>query len=165
MNNELITSKLRDLSISLLFNKVDFNINRLSYVEKIRFQSALDMCKYFNLILTGSLVLKCFGLIERETSDIDVLIDLSGDKEKISEIKKYQLLDTSYEEEYYIDTRLIMDCSVDFFRYSDQPTIELDILVVHNPIDILKDKLNMGINLRIDKHMDDYKFIINKFSV
>lgn len=70
-------SKIRDLKINSILNNTEFKVdeNRLSeYKDTLKF-----LYKEFpkNTIITGSLSLYLYGLIDRRPKDIDILIDES----------------------------------------------------------------------------------------
>jgi len=168
MINNRWSSELRDFKLSVITGDLDLKVE---LVNLNRFKKELKYIKdnFTNDIITGSLALNLFGIIERNISDIDIIID---DREryedytlgilygrplgehvmdnrlgyKMFKVEKTGLFKKLQKTKYY---------KIDFFESSDSNYIEVDydnhIYKLHNPIDILNTKSNLD----TDKHDND----------
>ena len=114
-------------------------------------------------IITGSLALKAFGLLERNlnNSDIDFFII---DQERIE--YPYERLGRQYYEDNFkgnwIGTYKLGKSIIDFFEWNNQEYIEFEGLKFHNPWQILCTKLELLKSDGSYKHFEDIKFYLNK---
>ena len=167
------TPYLRDFKLSIITGEREIKISQESLK---RFDEQLTFIKdeFANDVITGSLGLNIFGFLEREISDIDILIK---DKERY----------TGYNSgEYYHRTKgneVDMDCrlgyleikhkrtgiwnkffskkyKVDFFQDNGQRYLEVEykghMYKVQHPMDILETK----IDLEGSKHFRDIYCIL-----
>jgi hypothetical protein len=131
-------------------------------------------------IISGSLALNIFGLIYRDTNDIDIII-----KDK-SRYPKY-VKDGYDDDEFSTPNRLgyvefkhkrgiftsEKEYKVDFFHNEGASFIEVDFngkkLKVHNPLEVMDYKLNMALNSKVysstsRKHNEDLTQIFGQMS-
>jgi hypothetical protein len=149
-------------------------------VSKYKNQLEFISDKFGDDIITGSLVLNLFGLINRDIKDIDVIISKKKSKDgtKISYRigNRYGMHEDETSNRLgYLDFRykkstglldffkLKKKYTVDFFEGDDVSYIEFDfqgkILKLHNPFDIILQKSKMG-----SKHLIDIDQIFNSIN-
>ena len=169
MINNRWSSELRDFKLSVITGDLDLKVE---LVNLNRFKKELKYIKdnFTNDIITGSLALNLFGIIERNISDIDIIID---DRERYEDYTLGVSYGNQINGELKMDNRLgykvfedkktgffkLLKRSkyykIDFFESSDSNYIEVDydnhIYKLHNPIDILNTKSNLD----TDKHDND----------
>ena len=160
----MFKADIRNLKIKIINNEIDFKIKNLK-----KFKKELDfISSHFKEddILTGSLALSLYDLLERNVNDIDVLIN---DEDRYSNyiIRGYDvklLNHLGYKYIYYKKNFLSIkkEYKVDFFINRDQEYNELlyngKKIKIHNPIKILefKSKINSS------KHIEDLYRIFKK---
>lgn len=135
-----LKSKLRELKLNIInseyeFKKDNININKHS-----------DFINFFinnfkeNDIITGSLALSIFGLINREVKDIDIIID---NKARYSNYR-LGIIEFKYKKRWFSRSKKF---NVDFFENTGCSSIDIsidgNIIKVQNPIDIASYKLKM----------------------
>lgn len=159
----MFKSDIRDLKIKIINNEINFEIKNLR-----KFKKELDFISYSfkeDDILTGSLALSLYGLLERNINDIDVLIN---DKDRYSNYiqRGYDVKLPNHLGYKYIDYKKNFlskkTYKVDFFINRDQEHNEIIYngkkIKIHNPIKILefKNKINSS------KHNEDLYRIFKK---
>ena len=175
-----LQTEFRDYKLKVLNGEINFTPSA----------KALDKHKdllYFisdtlpNDIISGSLALNIFGLIYRDTNDIDILID---DKNRYPKYVK----DGYDDDEFSTPNRLgyrefkhkrgiftsEKKYKVDFFHNDNNSSfITIDFngksLKVHNPLEVMDYKLNMAINTKVysstsRKHNEDLTQIFGQMS-
>jgi hypothetical protein len=172
--NLLTTSELqtefRDYKLKVINSEINFTPS----------EKALDKHKdllYFisdelpDDIISGSLALNIFGLIYRDTNDIDIIIK---DKNRYPKYVKDGYDDVEFSTPNrlgYVEFKhkrgiftSEKEYKVDFFHNESASFIEVDFngkkLKVHNPLEIMDYKLNMAINSKVysstsRKHNED----------
>lgn len=164
-------SEYRDLKIRILNGENLFKINK----HKIKqHKNMLDFIssKLPGDIITGSLSLSIYGMINRDIGDIDILIK---DSQRYSSYKKYGYGDDDIENrlgykffkykpsfftrsKYYdVDFFLDKGCLYEEFNYNGFN------LKVHNPLEIISHKIKMIKNKKTSssKHSGDLYRIFN----
>jgi hypothetical protein len=181
--NLLTTSELqtefRDYKLKVINSEINFTAS----------EKALDNHKdllYFisdelpDDIISGSLALNIFGLIYRDTNDIDIIIK---DKNRYPKYVKDGYDDVEFSTPNrlgYVEFKhkrgiftSEKEYKVDFFHNESASFIEVDFngkkLKVHNPLEIMDYKLNMAINSKVysstsRKHNEDLIRIFGQMS-
>jgi hypothetical protein len=181
--NLLTTSELqtefRDYKLKVINSEINFTPS----------EKALDKHKdllYFisdelpDDIISGSLALNIFGLIYRDTNDIDIIIK---DKNRYPKYVKDGYDDVEFSTPNrlgYVEFKhkrgiftSEKEYKVDFFHNESASFIEVDFngkkLKVHNPLEIMDYKLNMAINSKVysstsRKHNEDLTQIFGQMS-
>ena len=161
----MFKADIRNLKIKIINNEIDFKIKNLK-----KFKKELDFISSIfkkDDILTGSLALSLYGLLERNINDIDVLIN---DEDRYSNytIRGYDVKLPNHLGYKYIDYKknffsFRKEYKVDFFINCDQEYNELlyngKKIKIHNPIKILefKNRINSS------KHNEDLYRILKNF--
>jgi len=181
--NLLTTSELqtefRDYKLKVINSEINFTPS----------EKALDNHKdllYFisdelpDDIISGSLALNIFGLIYRDTNDIDIIIK---DKNRYPKYVKDGYDDVEFSTPNrlgYVEFKhkrgiftKEKEYKVDFFHNESASFIEVDFngkkIKVHNPLEIMDYKLNMAINSKVysstsRKHNEDLTQIFGQMS-
>lgn len=165
-----LKAEVRDIKLSMILdNYKEFEID----LKKLRKGNNRFFNKgYWSIlkewkgkaIITGSLALYAFGLIDRLPADIDLIVDknsfippktLSSHNEYGPEPKLNIL--GYYTQKWY---------NVDFFHLDERNFIEKDGFLFHNPFDIMEKKIEL-IGSRYGNHKDyrDIIFILNKIKI
>lgn len=175
MNNNLI-NEFRDYKLSVINGDTKFTILQKN-IDK--FEDVLNFIsdKLPNDIISGSLALNLYGLLNRETNDIDILIE---DKSRYNRYNK-----SAYDPEVSTPNRLgyinfnykkgIFNSEkkyeVDFFLNDYDATFTTfqfkgKTIKIHNPLEIMDYKMNMTLSVKSDKsvvrkHTNDLMGIFN----
>lgn len=166
-----IKSEIRDLKIKIISGEFEVNfsdVNKKRHREELNF--ILNKLSTDDVI-SGSLALKLYGLLDREIGDIDILIE---DENRYND----------YTLDYYgvrLDNRLgykkfiekgwfsRKKYKVDFFKNKGVSYNEMNFngkkIKVHNPVDIINLKLKMFMKKSDIKHKDDLVHIFNKVNL
>lgn len=166
-----IKSEIRDLKIKIISGEFEVNfsdVNKKRHREELNF--ILNKLST-NDVISGSLALKLYGLLDREIGDIDILIE---------DENRYN----GYTLDYYgvrLDNRLgykkfiekgwfsRKEYKVDFFKNKGVTYNEMNFngkkIKVHNPVDIINLKLKMFMKKYDTKHKDDLVHIFNKVNL
>ena len=165
-------SDFRDLKLKLINSDISFTLDQsalINYNNELTFISR----NFPNDIITGSIALSLFGLINREISDIDILIndenrfsDYSnstyGDDEtgNIKNRLGYILFD--FKKNFFTKKKKY---EVDFFKNEDSKYIEFEFnginLKLQHPLEIINAKMGMS---KHHKHYRDLEIIFYHFS-
>jgi hypothetical protein len=175
LKTEFRDYKLKVLNGEINFTPSDKDLNK----NKDLLQFISD--KLPNDIISGSLALSIFGLINRDTNDIDILIE---DKDRYTKYNKDGYDDVEFStpnrlgyreikyqkpavgiEKIRIIRRKEEIYTVDFFHNDNNSSfITINFngkqLKIHNPLEIIDYKLNMAINSKVyrptrSKHNED----------
>ena len=173
------TADIRDLKIKIISGEYDFSISN-DMVSKYKNQLEFISDNLSDDVITGSLVLNLFGLINRDIKDIDVIISKkkSKDATKVSYRigNRYGMREEETSNRLgYLDFRYkkstgLLDFfkikkkyTVDFFEGDDVSYIEFyfqgKTLKLQNPCDIILQKSKMG-----TKHLNDVNKIFNSIN-
>jgi len=181
--NLLTTSELqtefRDYKLKVLNSEINFTPSTKA-LEKHKDVLSFISHHLPNDIISGSLALNILGLLHRDTTDIDIIIN---DKNRYSKYDKdgYDDLEFSTPNRLgYIDFKYKRgiftkekEYKVDFFHNESSSFIEVDFngekLKIHNPLEIMDYKLNMAINSKVysstsRKHNEDLTQIFGQTS-
>ena len=166
-NKNQVKTEFRDFKLKVLDGTIKFKINPGKYKEELKFIRNT----FPGDIVTGSLALLLHGLIDRDFSDIDILIK---DKDRYSYYDKFSNLDydgniidsnrlgyrhVKYKENIFHSTK---EYKVDFFQDLGSTYIEYDGIKIHNPLEIIDYKVIRVINdVDLDKHGKDLFKIFN----
>lgn len=179
LSNDELKTEFRDYKLKVLNGEVKFAPSE-RFIEKYKEILYFISDKFSNDIISGSLALNLFGLINRDTNDIDILID---DKDRYPKYHKDQyddefssanrlgFLEFKYKRGIFTSEKMY---NVDFFHNSYGASfITFDFngnqLKLHNPLEIMDYKLNMAIDPKISrstsrKHNDDLTQIFGQMS-
>lgn len=131
-------------------------------------------------IISGSLALNIFGLIYRDTNDIDIIIKDKNrypkyvkdgyDDDEFSTPNRLGYVEFKHKRGIFTSEK---DYKVDFFHNEGASFIEVDFngkkLKVHNPLEVMDYKLNMALNSKVfsstsRKHNEDLTQIFGQMS-
>lgn len=113
-----------------------------------------------NSIITGSMALKCYGLLDREVNDIDLIIDKSKMPKNIKVSDRYDFpswksVIGSYSKKGYY---------VDLFELNGQSVIERNGLLFHHPLEIIEKKLEISPSRNDNKDIIDIITVFGKIN-
>jgi hypothetical protein len=168
-----LVPQFRDLKLKLISGIFEFSISDSS-VKKYYNELLFIKKEFPGDIITGSIVLSLFDLLNREISDIDILIkdtnrysgyinETYGDPETgmIDNRLGYILFD--FKRGFFYKKRRY---EVDFFKDLGFKYIEFEFegvkLKIQHPIEIISQKMSMSKN---HKHYRDLEIIFNKFDI
>ncbi len=168
-----LVPQFRDLKLKLISGDFQFSISNKS-IKKYYNELLLIKKKFTNDIITGSIALNLFGLIDREISDIDILIkdtdrysgylnETYGDPETgmIDNRLGYILFD--FKRGFFYKKRRY---EVDFFKDLGTKYIEFQFegvkLKIQHPLEIISVKMGMSRN---HKHYRVLEIIFSKFDI
>ena len=145
-------AELRSLKLKLLDNPNLFTLDK-SKIKKFRTKLSFIKNNFPNDIITGSLALNLFGLINREIHDIDILIE-NAERIGLYWSSKYyfdELFPNRLGYKRFEFTRYIFWKSsylVDLFKISgEENTLQLEfdrhIFKIHNPLEIIAKKIQI----------------------
>lgn len=176
MSDTELKSELRNLKLKIINNEFKFTINK-SILSDLSKELSFIKKELKDDIISGSLVLKIYGLINRDASDIDILIDdrdkyapyLDGgrynDENQIANRLGYVRF--SYRNSFLSKKR---DYDVDFFENNKASYDIVNIggidLKIHNPLEILSLKYEMSLkSCGGGKHRSDLSNIFNHLNM
>jgi hypothetical protein len=157
MNYKDWSPYLRDFKLGIVTGDVEMNVSE-SVLKKFELQLEFIKDEFPNDVITGSLALNIFGFLDREISDIDIMIKdverYSGYKTgmyyhmlKGTEVdleKRIGYLDIKHRKSGLWNRLFPKKYKVDFFKENSPNYIEVEhnghIYKVQNPIDILETK-------------------------
>lgn len=144
-----LKSKLRELKLNIINSEYEFK------KDNININKQNDLLKFFinnfkeNDIITGSLALSIFGLIDRDVKDIDIIIDnktrySNYSKDDSNLENRLGIIEFKYKKRWFSRSKKF---NVDFFENTGCSSIDIsidgNIIKVQNPIDIASYKLKM----------------------
>lgn len=158
LEKEEINRNIRDIKLKVLTNEYEFSIN----------ENILDMYKNelnfiykkfdkYNVVITGSLALKIYGLIDRIVGDIDLLINDMNGIEKTKPLRNTISYDNG---ELYFGSNIYKNrinllkvdkYKVDFFKNNStnrEFIYRNKVYKIDDPINIIEKKANMLLNAR-----------------
>jgi hypothetical protein len=160
--------KIRDIKLTYLMGDIDFEINK-NKVKKFKKELKFISKNFPNDIISGSLALSLFGLIDREIKDIDIIIDNGRDITNLNLLKNNEYFKSpeNYLGYKYYNWResifsIKRNYKVDFFK--GEGIIYYDIffentpLRVQSPISIIERKYNLG----GFKNLEDIDYFFSK---
>jgi hypothetical protein len=171
-NYKDFTSELRELKLKMISGEVNFEISKDS-IKKFNTELKFIKKNFTNDIISGSIALNLFGLINRDISDIDILIkDESGysrynnhnygDGEKLTP-NRLGFIKFDYRKNLFSFKKTY---EVDFFKDVGATFIEFEFdgikLKAQHPIEIISQKMLMS---KHHKHWRDLEIIFYKFGV
>lgn len=162
-----LKKEFRDFKLKVISEEIVFNITNKSILSLSDELNFVKNTFREEDILTGSIALRLFGLLNRGSNDIDILIK---DKDRYS-------FYTEDDYEWEIPNRLgyksfnykpgffskRIEYDVDFFEDLGCNFTEIEVgdfldkksIRIHNPIEILDFKMRMVIEAKSDKHNED----------
>ena len=173
-NPQLIKPEWRNTKLKLMLSEINFEPNLNLIRNKSMFkQTSWDIIERYKgkSIITGSTALKAFGLLERETSDLDLIaIDESIIKFKGEPSSNYGRHHTptfsiiGYDNVKLKTLKIFTNKTlrIDFFENKKQTIIEKDGFLFHSPLEIMEQKIELcsDIYLREDRMKDFEDFIV-----
>jgi hypothetical protein len=161
--------KIRDIKLNHLIGHIDFEINN-DRVKRLKRELNFISKNFTNDIITGSLALYLFGLIDREIKDIDIIIDNDRDVTNLNLLKNNEYFKSpeNYLGYKYYNWResifsIKRNYKVDFFK--GEGIIYYDLFLrniplrVHSPISIIEKKYKIG----GFKNLEDIDYFFSKF--
>ena len=163
-DNEL-KSEMRDLKLKLVSGEFDFKINK-DFLRSNKKLFRFIKSNFPNDIVSGSIVLKAYGLLSRESNDLDILINNSsryssyrkgdyGEAEETHVSNRLGYVDVEYKDGFFSFKKKY---KVDFFENLSASYNIVDGIKFHNPIEVLNCKMNMtlgGYSESSRKHRKD----------
>jgi len=174
-----LQTEFRDYKLKVISSEINFTPS----------VKALDKNKdllYFisdtlpNDIISGSLALNIFGLIYRDTNDIDIIINDKNrypkyvkdgyDDDEFSTPNRLGYVEFKHKRGIFTSEK---EYKVDFFHNEGASFIEVDFngkkLKFHNPLEVMDYKLNMALNSKVfsstsRKHNEDLTQIFGQMS-
>ncbi len=159
--------EFRNYKLKSINNEIEFKISD-SVVSENKDLLSFITDTFPNDIITGSLALKLFGLVTRDTNDIDILIK---DKNRYD-----NYITDTYDDEFTTPNRLgykqfgykngilkkKVIYNVDFFEDKNVPFLEFEVNVggfisdirkikIHNPLEIMNYKLGIFANPKVSR--------------
>ena len=179
-----LQTEFRDYKLKVLNGEISFTPSEKA-LDKHKDLLQFISDKLPNDIISGSLALNIFGLIYRDTNDIDMLIDDKGrypkymkdgyDDDEFSTPNRLGYVEIKYQKPGGILRKSKEQVyKVDFFHNDNNSSfITIDFngkqLKVHNPLEVMDYKLNMAINTKVyratsRKHNEDLTQIFGQMS-
>ncbi len=183
-----LQTEFRDYKLKVLNGEINFTTSK-KYLDNHKDLLHFISDELPNDIISGSLSLNIFGLIYRDTNDIDVLIDdknrypkyiRDGYDDELSTPNRLGYIDFRYKKRSLIGIEKLQifpkykEYKVDFFHNDNNSSfITIDFngksLKVHNPLEVMNYKLNMAVNpngysSNSRKHNEDLTQIFGQMS-
>lgn len=165
LKKEFRDFKLKVINGDIIFNITDDSISKLKKELKFIKETFED-----DDIITGSIALKLFGLLDRDSDDIDILIkdkdrytgydnDVYSDS-NINIPNRLGYLKFSYKQYFFSKNKnykvdFFEDLGCNFTEIEIGGGIEDNLVKIHNPIEILDFKMKLAIDGKSDKHNED----------
>jgi hypothetical protein len=168
-----LVPKFRDLKLKLISGDFEFSVSD-NVVKKYYNELLFIKNKFSNDVITGSIALSLVGLIDREVSDIDILIkdtnrysgylnETYGDPETGLIDNRLGYIIFGFKRGFFYKKRIY---EVDFFKDLEAKYIEFEFegvkLKIQHPLEIISAKMGMSKN---HKHYRDLEIIFNKFDI
>lgn len=180
LTSDELKTEFRDYKLKVLNGEISFTPSE-RFIERYKDTLYFISDNLSNDIISGSLALNIFGLIHRDSNDIDIIID---DKNRYPKYDKdgYEDLEFSTSNRLgYIDFKYKRGIftsekkyKVDFFHNDYNASFTtFDFngkqLKIHNPLEIIDYKLSMAINKKTEtstsrKHNEDLTGIFGQMS-
>lgn len=167
-----LTPRFRDLKLKMISDNVCFMLSEEA-IKKFNNELLFIKKEFPTDIITGSIALNLLGLINRNTTDIDILIKDSsrysgynntkyGDEE-VGIDNRLGFLKFNFQKGLFSRTKIY---EVDFFKDLESRFIEFQFqdttLKIQHPLEIISAKMGMS---RSHKHYRDLEIIFSKFDV
>lgn len=174
MNNSELKAEFRNLKLRVINGEIDFSLKQKA-IDKLENELEFIKNTFSDDIISGSISLKLFGLINRDMNDIDIIIK---DKSRYTSYSKdsyddelsenrlgYKSFD--YKKGFFSRTKKY---EVDFFEDSGSSYTELKhgnkVLKIHNPLEVIDYKMTMAIgSTSSSKHRQDLTDIFTHISL
>jgi hypothetical protein len=169
-----LKSKFRDFKLNLISGDYEFKIST-DAINRFRTELTFIKSQFKDDIITGSLALNLWGLIDRITSDIDILIEDSnrytgyvntgyGDDEFGLISNRLGYLEFNWKKNFFSKRRYY---EVDFFKNDGVKFHEFNfdgtLLKIQDPLDIISFKMDLVDKLQFyrTKHERDLFTLFN----
>jgi len=163
-----IKSLFRNFKLDIIESNIKLEINEKNFEKFIQTKQFQAFSKFTSKeIITGSLSLYLFGLIDREPSDIDVIcLDPKVYRPFMGRSYSFDIPYYHGYKDYKIKKWLLgksIWITIDFFEFQNEEFIEYEGIKIEHPLNIIKKKFNIvcsqDINLS-NKHYHDLKSIL-----
>ncbi|HPZ24137.1 MAG TPA: hypothetical protein PLC25_04795 [Bacilli bacterium] len=178
MTNDELKTEFRDLKLKVINSELKFNVNK-SVANQLSKELEFVSKEFGSDILSGSIVLKLYGLLRRDINDIDILIDDKsrysgysiGGYDEDSVPNRLGKKTFFYKKGFFSRKK---EYNVDFFENTDAPYDLVKIgdktFKLHNPFDIINYKMSMILSSTssVDssrKHNEDLSSIFRHFGL
>ena len=173
----LLKSKYRNFKLMSLDNPLQFSPNEIA-INKFKQELRFIKSNFPNDIITGSIALNLFSLINRDSTDIDILIKdesrfsnyENNNYEEVNLPNRLGYIYFYYKNGFFSKKR---DFQVDFFKSSGlekyiQFYFEDHTFKVQNPLEIIQVKMELSQSIgepsSTKKHENDLNHLFDKFS-
>jgi hypothetical protein len=152
LDDNEIKSEMRDLKLRMVSGEIDFKINK-DFINKNKKIFNFIKNTFPNDVLSGSIVLKAYGLLNRDYHDLDILIDdpkrysgyMKSDYDNlemnVSNRLGYKTL--SYKNGFFSFKE---DYKVDFFENKGSSYNVIDGIKFHSLLEVLDCKMTMALD-------------------
>jgi hypothetical protein len=174
-----LQTEFRDYKLKVISGEINFTPS-VKALDKHKDLLYFISDKLPDDIISGSLALNIFGLIYRDTNDIDIIIKDKNrypkyvkdgyDDDEFSTPNRLGYVEFKHKRGIFTSDK---EYKVDFFHNEGASFIEVDFngkkLKVHNPLEVMDYKLNMAINTKVysstsRKHNEDLTQIFGQMS-
>jgi len=174
-----LQTEFRDYKLKVISGEINFTPSAKA-LDKHKDLLYFILDKLPNDIISGSLALNIFGLIYRDTNDIDIIIKDKNrypkyvkdgyDDDEFSTPNRLGYVEFKHKRGIFTSEK---EYKVDFFHNEGASFTEVDFngkkLKVHNPLEVMDYKLNMALNSKVlsstsRKHNEDLTQIFGQMS-
>ena len=174
-----LQTEFRDYKLKVISGEINFTPS-VKALDKHKDLLYFISDKLPDDIISGSLALNIFGLIYRDTNDIDIIIKDKNrypkyvkdgyDDDEFSTPNRLGYVEFKHKRGIFTSDK---EYKVDFFHNEGASFIEVDFngkkLKVHNPLEVMDYKLNMALNSKVysstsRKHNEDLTQIFGQMS-
>jgi hypothetical protein len=174
-----LQTEFRDYKLKVISGEINFTSSAKA-LDKNKDLLYFISDKLPDDIISGSLALNIFGLIYRDTNDIDIIIKDKNrypkyvkdgyDDDEFSTPNRLGYVEFKHKRGIFTSEK---EYKVDFFHNEVASFIEVDFngkkLKVHNPLEVMDYKLNMALNSKVfsstsRKHNEDLTQIFGQMS-
>ncbi len=174
-----LQTEFRDYKLKVISGEINFTASAKA-LDKHKDLLYFISDKLPDDIISGSLALNIFGLIYRDTNDIDIIIKDKNrypkyvkdgyDDDEFSTPNRLGYVEFKHKRGIFTSEK---EYKVDFFHNVGASFIEVDFngkkIKVHNPLEVMDYKLNMALNSKVisstsRKHNEDLTQIFGQMS-
>ena len=160
-----IKSLFRNFKLDIIESNIKLEINEKNFEKFVQTKKFQAFSKFTpKEIITGSLSLYLFGLIDREPSDIDVIcLDTKPYQPFIGRSYSFDIPHYYGYHDYEIKKWFWQPTwvTIDFFEFQDEEFVEWGGLKIEQPLNIIQKKFNIVCSQDLsNKHYHDLKSIL-----
>lgn len=163
-----IKSLFRNFKLDIVESKIKLEVNEKNFEKFVQTKKFQAFSKFTpKEIITGSLSLYLFGLIDREPSDIDVIcLDPKPYQPFIGRSYSFDIPHYYGYHDYEIKKWFWQKptwVTIDFFEFQDEEFVEYECLKIEQPLNIIQKKFNIVCSESVslsNKHYHDLKSIL-----